>query len=183
MKTLAEIYLPEEQKLINKLFRNIQTLIKEKKKIPYLDLDGNPKDEFLEYFIVTDELISFNRRFGNKRKDKVSGKELKDAIKLALRSGEELSRTGFNKMFGKSNFVGTPLYLFINLVEDEIAKRRLIGFELTHQSFGKGLITGIDFQKDMVHFSFGDDRKVISMDYFQVNAEDEREVKNRLINE
>ena len=180
MKTLAEKYLPAEQLLINQLFMQIQDLIKEKKKIPYLDSDNNPKEEYLEYFNITDAMISFNRRGGNKTKDKVTFKELKDAIKLAFRTDEEFTRTGFNKMSGKSNISGTPLYLFINLVVDEIKKRRIVGQEISHQSFGKGIISKIDFKTESVWFKYGDDLKMLSMDYFSLEKEDEQKIKNIL---
>jgi len=180
MKTLAEIYLPAEQLLINQLFMQIQDLIKEKKKIPYLDSDNNPKEEYLEYFNITDAMISFNRRGGNKTKDKVTFKELKDAIKLAFRTDEEFTRTGFNKMSGKSNISGTPLYLFINLVVDEIKKRRIVGQEISHQSFGKGIISKIDFKTESVWFKYNDDLKMLSMDYFSLEKEDEQKIKNIL---
>ena len=181
MKTLAEIYLPAERLLINQLFNKILNLIKEKKKIPCLDSDNNPKEEFLEYFLISDESISFNRHDGNKKKDKVLTKELKDAIKLAFRSGEELTRTGFNKMHGKSKFVGTPLYLFINLVVDEIEKRRIVGQEILHKTFGKGIINKIDMQKEFVSFEYGDETKPLSMAHFVLNEEDEQKLKNFLI--
>lgn len=180
MKTLAEIYLPAEKLLINQLFKQIQNLIKEKQKIPYLDSDNNPKEEFLEYFIITDASISFNRRGGNKTKDKVTTKELKDAIKLAFRTDEELTRTGFNKMYGKSNFSGTPLYLFINLVVNEIKKRRVIGHEIFHQSFGRGIISKIELQKESVWFKYNDDLKMLAMDYFSLETEDEQKIKKIL---
>ena len=180
MKTLAEIYLPAEQLLINQLFKQIQDLIKEKKKIPYLDSDNNPKEEYLEYFIITDAMISFNKRGGNKTKDKVTFKELKNAIKLALRTDEEFTRTGFNKMSGKSNIAGMPLYLFINLVIDEIKKRRIVGQEISHQSFGKGIISKIDFKTESVWFKYGDDLKMLSMDYFSLEKEDEQKIKQIL---
>lgn len=180
MKTLAEIYLPAERQLINQFCKKIQDLIKDKKKIPYLDSDNNPKEEFLEYFIISDAMITFNRRGGNKTKDKVTLKELKDAIKLAFRSDEELTRAGFNKMYGKANFAGTPLYLFINLVVDEIKKRRIVGQEISHQSFGKGIISKIDLQNDSVWFKYNDELKSLSMDYFPLEKEDEEKIKGIL---
>ena len=182
MKTLAEVYLPAEQTLINQLFRQIQNLIKEKKKIPYLDLDNNPKDEFLEYFVVTDELISFNRRGGNKSKDKVTGKELKEAIKLAFRTDEELNRSGFNKMHGKSTFTNTPLYLLVNLVSEEIAKRKIVNQEVSHQSFGKGVISKLEANKELVWFKYGEELKMLSMEYFTLDNEDASKVKSILTN-
>ncbi|MDQ7816085.1 MAG: hypothetical protein RDU14_03605 [Melioribacteraceae bacterium] len=182
MKTLAEIYLPAERLLINQLCNQIQDLIKEKKKIPYLDSDNNPKEESLEYFIMTDGIISFNKRGGNKTKDKVTVKELKDAIKLTFRTEEEFTRTGFNKMFGKSNFAGTPLYLFINLVVDEIKKHRIVGQEVSHQSFGKGIISRIDLQNDSVWFKYNDELKSLSMEYFSLEKEDEEKIKGILAN-
>jgi hypothetical protein len=181
MKTLAEIYLPAEHLLINQLFMQIQRLIMDKKKIPYLDSDNNPKEEYLEYFIITDASISFNRRGGNKTKDKVTAKELKDAIKLALRTDEELTRTGFNKMYGKSNFAGTPLYLFINMVADEIKKRKIVGQEISHQSFGSGIISKIEFQTESFWFKYNNDLKRLSMDYFSLDIEDEQKLKNILV--
>lgn len=180
MKTLAEIYLPAEQLLINQLFQQIQDVIKEKKKIPYLDSDNNPKEESLEYFIITDASISFNKRGGNNTKDKVTFKELKEAIKLAFRTDEELTRSGFNKMFGKTTFASTPLYLFINLVVDEIEKRRIVGQEVSHQSFGKGIIAKIELQKESVWFKYGNDQKMISMDYFSLNRDDEEKIQNKI---
>lgn len=178
MKTLAEIYLPVEQQLINELFTSILYEIKEKKKIAFLDTDNNPKDEFVEYFLFTDDGISFNRRGGNKSKDKTTFEEIKEAIKLAFRSGEELTRTGFNKMHGKANFAGTPMYLFLNIVVEEIKKRRIIGTEVLHQTFGKGIITNIEPQKEFVRFMFGDENKMVSMAYFLLNKDDEQRIAN-----
>jgi hypothetical protein len=180
MKTFSEIYLPAEQLLIKQLFKMIQDIIKEKKKIPYLDSDNNPKEEYLEYFVVTEAMISFNKRGGNTNKWTVTAKELKDAIKYALRTDEELTRKGFNKMYGISKFVGTPLYLFINLVIDEITKRRMVGQEISHQSFGKGIISKIELQKDSIWFKYNDDLKMLSMDYFPLDKEDAQKIKNIL---
>ncbi|MDP2037022.1 MAG: hypothetical protein Q8L04_06535, partial [Ignavibacteria bacterium] len=84
MKTLSEIYLPAEQQLINHLFDRIKSEIREKKKIVYQESEKNPTEEFLEYFMMTDEVISFNKRGGNKNKCSVKAKELRDALKYAL---------------------------------------------------------------------------------------------------
>jgi len=178
MKTLAEIYLPAEELLINHFFNMILDIIKQKKKIPYLDSDKNPKEEYLEYFIVTDALINFNRRGGNKKNNKVTGTQLKDAIKYALRTDEELTKQGFNKMYGTS--VGTSLYSFINLVIKEITKCRVIGHEISHQSFGNGLISKIELQKEFIWFKYNDDLKMLSMDHFSLGKEDEQKIKSIL---
>ncbi len=178
MKTLAEIYLPAEQLLINQLFKQIQGVIKEKKKIPYLDSDKNPKEEYLEYFIITDAMISFNRIGGNKKNNKVTAKELKDAIRYTLRTDEELTKQGFNKMYG--TLVGTSLYSLMSLVKDEITKHRIVGHEISHQSFGKGIITKIELQKESVWFKYNDDLKMLSMDYFSLEKEDEQKIKKIL---
>lgn len=183
MKTLLEMYLPAEQNLINQLFNQIQNEIKEKKKIPYLDADNNPKAENLEYFIIDETTISFNKGIGNKTKDKVTIKELKNAIKLALRTDENFTRANFNKMLGKSNITGTPLYLFVNLVADEITKRKIVGQEITHPSFGKGIISKIEPQAESVWFKYGDDLKMLSMDYFSLDKEDEQKIKSILAGE
>ena len=183
MKSLAEIYLPAEQALINNLYRQIQSLIKEKKKVPYLDADNNPKEEFLEYFMITEELISFNKRGGNKTKDKVTVKELKEAIKLAFRTGEELTRTGFNKMHSKSTFTNSSLYLIVSLVVEEIGKRRIIGQEISHQSFGKGTISKIEHHKETVWLKFGEELKMFSMDYIPLSKEDEEKIQSVLAGE
>ncbi len=178
MKTLAEIYLPVEELLTNQLFNIILDIIKQKKKIPYLDSDKNPKEEYLEYFIVTDALISFNRRGGNKKNNKVTGTQLKDAIKYAMRTDEELTKQGFNKMYGTS--VGTSLYSFISLVKKEITKCRIVGHEISHQSFGNGLISKIEMQKEFVWFKYNDDLKMLSMDHFSLDKEDEQKIKKIL---
>ncbi len=180
MKTLAEIYLPSEHLLINQLFMQIQDLIREMKKIPFLDADNNPKEESLEYFVITDANISFNKGGSNKTKGKVTLKELKDTVKLAFRSDEELTMTGFSKIFGKSKTTGMPLYLLINLVADEIKKRRIVGQEISHQSFGKGIISKIEYQSDSIWFKYGDGVKILSMDYFTLNDEDEQKIKNKI---
>ena len=180
MKTLAEVYLPAEHLLIDRLFMQILDLIKEKKKIPYLDSDNNPREEYLQYFIITEASISFNKKGGNNSKDKVTIKELKDAIKLVFRTGEELTRAGFNKMFGKANFAGTPLYLLINLVVDEIKERKIVGQEISHPSFGRGIISKIELQRKSVWFKYGDDLKMLSMDYFSIDKEDEEKLKNKI---
>jgi hypothetical protein len=180
MKTLAEIYLPAEQILISQLFNQIQNIIREKKKIPYLDADNNPKEEYLEYFVMDETTISFNKAGGNKTKDKVTVKELKNAIKLNFRTDEEFTKANFNKMHGKSNITGTPLYLFINLVADEIKKHKIVGQEITHPSFGKGIISKIEPQSESVWFKYGDESKMLSMDYFSLDKDDEQKLQNIL---
>jgi|WetSurMetagenome_2_1015567.scaffolds.fasta_scaffold638807_1 hypothetical protein len=180
MKTLAEIYLPAEQNLIGQLFHTIQSLIREKKKIPYLDADNNPKDEFLEYFTVTEELITFNKKGGNKSKDKVTVKELKEALKLVFRTDEEFTAVGFNKMFGSNKFVTTPMYLFVNMVLEEIKSRKIVGSEISHKSFGSGVISKLEHQKEFVWFKYDEEPKMLSMDYFLLNKEDQMKIKNRL---
>jgi hypothetical protein len=180
MKTLAEVYLPVEKLLISQLYVKVETTIKEIKKIPYLDSDGNPKDEFLEYFVIAPEVISFNRRNSNKKKEKVTAKELNDAIKLALRTREDLTRTGFNKMYGKSNFVGTPLYLFVNLILEDIAKRRIIGEEITHQTFGSCEISEMELKNDFVFLETEKGTKKIAMEYCFLEKADEEKIKSKV---
>jgi hypothetical protein len=175
-KTFKEIYLPAEQLFINQVFKMIQDIIKTEKKIPYLDSNKNGQVQYLEYFIVTEAEISFKRRNGDKKKDKVSAKELKDAIKYSLRTDEELTRPNFSKMYGAA--LGTSLYSFINLLIDEITKRKIVGNEISHQSFGRGLISKIELQKEFVWFKYGDDLKMLSMDHFILAKEDVQKIKN-----
>jgi len=179
-KSFAELYLPSEIMLVDKLYQKIIRIIKEKKKIPYLDSDGNPKDEFLEYFNISETEISFNRRGGNKNKWKVKPKDVKDAIRYALRSDIALNRKNYNKMYGPSNFVGTPLYLFVNIVNEDIEKHQVVGLELTHNQFGIGIISDIDKAKNILSFKFGEESKPISMDFFQLSAEDQGKIAAKL---
>lgn len=179
-KSFAELYLPLENILVDKLYQKIIGIIKEKKKIPYLDSEGNPKDEYLEYFNISETEISFNRRGGNKNKWKVKPKELKDAIRYALRSDMTLNRKNYNKMYGTSNFVGTPLFLFVNLVNEYIEKHQVVGIELTHNQFGVGIITGIDKAKNTLLFKFGEETKTLSMDYFQLTSEDQGKIAAKI---
>jgi hypothetical protein len=181
MKTLSEIYLPAEQQLINHLFDQIKREIREKKKISYLESEKNPTEEFLEYFMMTDEVISFNKRSGNKNKCAVKAKELRDALKYALRTDEELTRQKFNKMWGTANFVGTALYLFIDIIKDEIAKRRIVGHEITHQVFGKGTIIKIEIPNEFVWFKYGEESKRLSMGHFSIAKEDQEKMTSLLI--
>lgn len=178
IKTFLEIYLPAEQLFISQLFKMILDIIKTDKKIPYLDSNKNGQDQFLEYFIVTEAEISFKRRNGDKKKDKVSAKELKDAIKYALRTDEELTRQGFNKMYGTS--LGTSLYSFISLLTDEIAKRKIIGHKISHQSFGQGMITKLELQKEFLWFKYNDDLKMLSMDHFSLDKADQQKIRDIL---
>jgi len=43
MSTLAEVYIEKEKVLIDQLYNKIENNIKEMKKIPYLDSEGNPR--------------------------------------------------------------------------------------------------------------------------------------------
>jgi len=178
MKTFSEIYLPAEEHLINQIFKMIQDIIQQNKKIPYLNSDKEPKEEYLEYFIVTDALISFNRRGGNKKNNKVTGAQLRDAIRYSLRTNDELTRQGFNKIYGTA--IGVSLYSFVNLLIDEITKRKIVGHEISHNSFGKGLISKIEQQKEFVWFKYNDDHKMLSMDHFTLNKEDQQKIINLL---
>ena len=177
-KTFSEIYLPAEQLFINQLFSMIQDIIKTDRKIPYLDSNKNNQDQLLEYFIVTESEITFKRRNGDKKKDKVASKELKDAIKYALRTDEELTRQGFNKMYGTS--LGTSLFSFISLLIDEIKKRKVVGHKISHQSFGTGIIAKMEMQKEFVWFKYGEDLKMLSMDHFSIEKDDSQKIKNIL---
>ncbi len=181
MKTLSEIYLPAELQLINHLFDRIKSEIREKKKIAYVESEKNPTEEFLEYFMITDELISFNKRSGNKNKCAVKAKELRDALKYSLRTDEELTRQKFNKLFGTANFVGTALYLFIDMIKEEIANRRIVDHELTHQVFGVGTITKIEIQNEFVWFKYGEESKRLSMGHFNIAKEDQEKMISLLI--
>ncbi|MBI3122818.1 MAG: hypothetical protein HYZ10_00300 [Ignavibacteriales bacterium] len=181
MKTLSEIYLPAELQLINHLFDRIKSEIREKKKIAYVESEKNPTEEFLEYFMITDELISFNKRSGNKNKCAVKAKELRDALKYSLRTDEELTRQKFNKLFGTANFVGTALYLFIDMIKEEIANRRIVGHELTHQVFGVGTITKIEIQNEFVWFKYGEENKRLSMGHFNIAKDDQEKMVSLLI--
>ena len=181
MKTLSEIYLPAELQLINHLFDRIKNEIREKKKIAYVESEKNPTEEFLEYFMITDELISFNKRSGNKNKCAVKAKELRDALKYSLRTDEELTRQKFNKLFGTANFVGTALYLFIDMIKEEIANRRIVGHELTHPVFGVGTITKIEIQNEFVWFKYGEESKRLSMGHFNIDKDDQEKMVSLLI--
>ena len=178
IKTFSEIYLPAEEQLTNQLVGMIQDTIRSEKKIRYLDPNKNGQEHFLEYFIVTEAEISFKRRNGDKKKDKVSAKELRDAIKYALRTDEELTRQSFAKMYG--TVLGTSLYSLIDLLVDEIKKRKVVGQELSHQSFGTGEVSKLELQRDYLWFKFGDDLKMLSMDHFSLVKEDQQSLKNLL---
>jgi hypothetical protein len=180
MKTFSEMYLPAEQLTIDYLFRMIQSIIKEKKKIPFHDSDKSTKEEFLEYFTIADSMISFHRHGGTKNRRSITGKQLKDAIKYALRTDEELTRKGFTKRYGATNFLGLSLYLFVNLVADEITKHKIVEEEVSHQSFGKGLISKIELEKDYFWFKYGEDCKMLSMNHFSLLEEDEQKIINKI---
>lgn len=178
MKTLAEIYLPAEQLLVDHFSKMIQDIIKERKKIPYLDSEKNPNEEFLEYFIVTDALISFKRQNSKNKKCEVTGSQLRDAIKYALRTDEALTKQGFNKQFGIN--IGTSIYSFISLITDEIMNKKVFENEISHKAFGKGNITKIEFQNEFVLFKYAEDCKKLSMAHFTLEEEDELMLKNKL---
>lgn len=178
-KTFSEVYLPAEQTLINQLYQTIQNTIKEKKKIPFLDSENKQNDEFLEYFLVTETAISFSRRGGTPNKYSIKPKELRDAIKLALRTDEEINRKSFNKLYGTSNTIGTPLYMFINLILDEIAKRKIVGLEIDHTSFGKGTIAKMELQKNYLWFKYNDELKKLSMDYFSLDTLGQQKINEK----
>jgi hypothetical protein len=180
MKSFSETYLPTEQILINELFLKIRSQIKEMKKISYIESEKNPKEEFLEFFYMTDSTITFNKRDGNTNRWTITSSQLKDAIKYALRTDGVLTRQGFNKTFGAAKFVGTPLYLFVNLVIDEINQHRIVGQEVSHNSFGKGTISNLEPKEDFLWFKNDENLKKISMDYFWLNKEDEQIIQNKL---
>lgn len=180
MSTLAEVYLEKEKALIEQLYEKIENNIKEMKKIPYLDSEGNPKEEALEYFVITPESITFNKRQGTKRKDKITTKELRDALKNSLRIGADITKAKINKTYGKSTFAGTPLYLFLNIVYDEIERKSIVGEEITHQTFGNCLIEGMELENDFMLLKTPDDTKKVSMNYITLNAEDEAKIKHKI---
>lgn len=179
-KTFSEVYLPTEQILIDQLFSTIQGIIKEKKKVPFIGTDANSEEEFLEYFLISDTAITFSRRGGSPNKWSLKPKELKDAIKFALRTGEEINRKSFNKMYGPSNLIGTPLYMFINLVIDEITRRKVVGLEIDHNSFGKGVISKMELQKNYIWFKCNDEDKKLSMDFFTLGTGDQLKISERI---
>ncbi len=181
MKTLSEIYLPAELQLINNLHKQIENELREKKKISFIESEKTKKEEFLEYFMITEETISFHRRDNNKSKWGVKVKDLKDALKYALRTDEELSKQKFNKLYGTTNFAGSALYLFVNIVKEEINNRKLVGRELTHQTFGLGMITKIDIQKEFVTFKYGEETKTLSMAHFSIDKESQEQIKSLLL--
>ncbi|MFA7289212.1 MAG: hypothetical protein WC055_10090 [Melioribacteraceae bacterium] len=180
MATLADVYLKSEQELIEKLYDKIENNIREIKKIPYLDSDGNPKEEALEYFVITQDSITFNKKHGTKRKDKISPKELKDALKLSLRTGGDVTKAKIKKMYGKSTFAGTPLALFLNIVVDDIVKKSIVGEEIYHQTFGNSLIEGMELDNDFMLLKTLDDTKKVSMNYVTLTPADESKIKSRI---
>jgi hypothetical protein len=178
-KTFSEVYLPAEHTLINQLFNTIRDVIKEKKKIPFLDSDNKQIEDYLEYFLITESVISCSRRGGTPNKYSVKTKELRDALKLALRTDEEINRKSFNKLYGTANLVGAPLYMFISLVLDEIAKHKVVGLEIDHSSFGKGTITKMELQKNYLWFKYNEDYKKLSMDYFSLDANGQQKINEK----
>ncbi|MCK9279972.1 MAG: hypothetical protein M0P71_05090 [Melioribacteraceae bacterium] len=180
MATLAEVYLEKEQALIDQLYDKIENNIKEMKKIPYLDSEGNPKEEALEYFVITHEAITFNKRNGAKRKDKITSKELRDGLKNSLRSGPDFIKGKISKLYGKSTFAGTPLYLFLNIVVDDIVKKSIVGEEIYHQTFGNSLIEGMELDNDFMLLKTLDDTKKVSMNYITLTPADEAKIKSRI---
>ncbi|KUO60668.1 hypothetical protein APF79_02540 [bacterium BRH_c32] len=180
MSTLAEVYLEKEKVLIDQLYNKIENNIKEMKKIPYLDSEGNPKEEALEYFVFTPEAITFNKRQGTKRKDKITTKELRDALKNSLRIGADITKAKINKTYGKSTFAGTPLYLFLNIVFDEIKKRSIVGEEIEHQTFGNCMIESMELENDFMMLKTYDDTKKVSMNYITLNPADEAKIMNKI---
>ncbi len=179
-KTFSEVYLETEQILIDQLHQMILDIIKEKKKIQNPTAEENSKEEFLEYFFITDTNISFNSRGTASTKYTVTTKALKDAIKFTLRNDEELTKKSFNKMYGTSNFVGAPYFLLISLIKEEIIKRRIIGLEVMHNQFGKGLITRMELQKNYLWFKYNEDHKKLSMDFFSLVSEDQQKINSKI---
>jgi hypothetical protein len=179
-KSFSEVYLETEQLLIDRLYQTIKDTIQEKKKIQILDPADSSKEENLEYFFITDTAITFNSRTAVTTKCAVTTKALKDAIKYALRTDEEITRKSFNKMYGTSNIVGAPHYLLISLIKDEIIKHRVVGLEVSHVQFGLGLISRMELQKNYLWFKFNEELKKISMDYFSLKTEDQQKINAKI---
>lgn len=179
-KTFSEVYLATEQLLIDQMYQSIKDLIQEKKKIQIPNPADSTKDEFLEYFFITDTAMTFNCRGAVTTKWTITTKALKDAIKYALRTDEEITRKSFNKMYGTSNIVGTPHYLITSIILDEIVKHRVVGLEVSHNQFGKGLISKMELQKNYLWFKYNEELKKISMDYFTLLTEDQLKINAKI---
>lgn len=173
---LNELYLPYEDRMIDRLFDLILERFKSEKRAPYLNKDGTPKeDEFLELKNINypSEYINVYRRFDNPEKWDVTFKELKNAIKLTLRNGRILRSGDYNKMTGTSNFVGTPLHILIALLsEDEYKKYSLVGRPLKHLKFGSVKVEAIDFKDDFVIIEVENKTKKIKIDYWEIEEKD-----------
>ncbi|MCZ7603141.1 MAG: hypothetical protein M5R37_09745 [Melioribacteraceae bacterium] len=162
-------YLDYENKVINDLISKIKKVFESEGKAPYYDTESNKKeDEFLE-------LISFGPPIKFKRRNnvpwEVSRDDLESAIKLTLRKGSIQRPTDYLHMYGKSNFVGTPLHLIISLLpNDEYANLSLIGMKLVHKKFGESIIDEIEFEKDIIKLTTNSEGiKSISMKYLEID--------------
>jgi len=105
---------------------------------------------------------------------------LRDALKNSLRIGADITKAKINKTYGKSTFAGTPLYLFLNIVFDEIKKRSIVGEEIEHQTFGNCMIESMELENDFMMLKTYDDTKKVSMNYITLNPADEAKIMNKI---
>ncbi len=147
---LIDLYIRHEQTAIDVLFESIIKKFREQGKIPYFENNGLPKsDEFLELERISfpDEKIFVKRRNNNPTIWDIKFTELKDAVKLSIRSGGILKTSDYLKMYGKSNFIGTPLHLLINILDEcEYESYSLVGKSIDHPKYGNCEITGISLK-------------------------------------
>jgi hypothetical protein len=62
---------------------------------------------------------------------------------------------------------------------DEIAKRKVVGMEIDHTSFGKGTIAKMELQQNYLWFRYNDELKKLSMDYFALDAPGQQKISEK----
>src|SRR5690606_28618645 len=180
---LDKLYLKYENEIIERFFSQIIERFKSEKKAFYVDKNLNVKeDEILELGNINypSGYINVYRRFDDPEKWDVTFLELKNAVKLTLRSGGMLGSGDYNKMSGTSNFVGTPLRALIALVPyNEYKKFRLAGQTNTNPKCGAVKVNSVEFKNDFILIEVENEVKKIKMDFWEI---DEKEFK-RVIDE
>lgn len=169
--SLKELYVQNETTAIGSITKKIMDRLQEEGKIHHIQKNGKIKeDSFLELDkIVEDEAIYFKKKNNKPKEWIVPIKTLEDAIKFTIRKGKVARATEYLKMNGSSNFIGTPLHLLINSVNnDEYLKNSIVGKKIPHKVFGDVKVDTVDYNTEVVTATINEKEKALVMEYWQV---------------